>query len=155
MALLGLPTEDDDGDKAGKEPKKEKKPLPKPNNAQQAFINEVYNGLCQGEVPDGMEVDKEELARAMYIIKGGYTATADQTIIGKSIAYFTNKIADVCTKAETDDDFPYWCNGCETACMPDADGKCQNCGSSDLIPFKQHREEAHKEIANLRKGKDE
>jgi len=161
LALLGLPTEDDDGNKAGKEPKKEKKPLPKPNELQQAFINEIYDGLCQGEVPDGMEVDKEKLARAIYIFKGNYLSTTDETVIGKSIAYFTNKIADVCTKAEpkpetpAGDHFPYWCNSCQTECVPSEEGKCQNCGSKYLITFKQHREEAHKSIEELRKGKDE
>lgn len=154
LALLGLPTEDDDGDKASKEPKKKPVQIPEPNEAEQLLINEIYDGLCQGEVPGGMEIDEEKLTRAIYSVKSDYPQNKE--VVGKIIAYFTKNIGDVCrpstaSKPEVDD--PYWCNDCELPCMPTQEGCCSECGSSDIVPFSQHRKEAHESIADLRKEK--
>jgi hypothetical protein len=91
QALLGLPTEDDDGNAASKEPKQRVEIT----DAQQVYIDQLSEKLTDS-VPVGMTLDIKKLSAYLYGLKGSYPD--DLKTVGVAAAYIVNggKIKNLC-----------------------------------------------------------
>jgi len=91
QALLGLPTEDDDG----KDASKEKPQRVEITEAQQAYIDKVGEKLFDS-LPENMALDSKKLAALLYSVKGSYPD--DLNTVGTAAAYIVNskKLINLC-----------------------------------------------------------
>jgi hypothetical protein len=92
-ALLGVATEDDDGNGS----KIKTGTVKEPDDVEQAVIDKVHDTLFDS-TPEGFTLSKKRIAAVIFAMKGSYPREIDKA--GTIAAYFinNNKLESLCTK---------------------------------------------------------
>lgn len=99
QALLGLPSEDDDGNSASQVGKSQTTPAaaPAPNEKQKEFVDKVYEKLLDS-TPEGMVVNRDKLAKELYSLKSLWPDDIKKAVTTADWLIKNNKMDAVCDK---------------------------------------------------------
>ena len=143
-ALLGLPTEDDDGKAASKKSVE----IPEPNEAEQTIIGLICDGY---PTLDGMRVDPKKVANLFWAVNGAYPK--DRERVDKAIEWLVGANRPVCVPDVRDEldtalglpgdedsnqeepkELRYYCKDCSSEYdNQKKEGQCPVCLKMDVI----------------------